>query len=84
MVRLNEIRHGELAVTTLPPATDAGLVFIGRIHTPWTDRLVCPRQGRCPRLTASRSSKLNSLWPAHRCAGSAGPQPDQIRSVHLL
>jgi tRNA-Thr(GGU) m(6)t(6)A37 methyltransferase TsaA len=46
MVRLNEIRHGELAVTDPPPATDAGLIFIGRIHTPWTDRLVCPRQGR--------------------------------------
>jgi tRNA-Thr(GGU) m(6)t(6)A37 methyltransferase TsaA len=46
MVRLNEIRHGELAMSNLPPANDAGLVFIGRIHTPWTDRLVCPRQGR--------------------------------------
>jgi tRNA (adenine37-N6)-methyltransferase len=45
MVRLNEIRRGELAVTNLPPATDAGLV-LGRIHTPWTDRVLCPRQGR--------------------------------------
>lgn len=45
MVRRNEIRDGEIAVTP-PPATDAGLVFIGRIHTPWTDRLLCPRQGR--------------------------------------
>ena len=26
--------------------TDAGLVFIGRIHTPWTSRLKAPRQGR--------------------------------------
>jgi len=26
--------------------TDAAIVFIGRIHTPWTDRLTCPRQGR--------------------------------------
>jgi tRNA-Thr(GGU) m(6)t(6)A37 methyltransferase TsaA len=45
MVRLNEIREGEQAVVP-PPATDAGLVFIGRCHTPWTDRLTCPRQGR--------------------------------------
>ena len=45
MVRLNEIRAGETAVEA-PPATDAGLVFIGRIRTPWTDRLECPRQGR--------------------------------------
>ena len=45
MVRLNEIRDGEASVLP-PPATDAGLTFIGRIHTPWTDRLTCPRQGR--------------------------------------
>ena len=45
MVRLNGIRAGEVAVT--PPAgTDAGLTFVGRIRTPWTDRLACPRQGR--------------------------------------
>lgn len=45
MVRLNEVRAGEVAVDP-PPATDAGLVFIGRIRTPWTARLECPRQGR--------------------------------------
>ncbi len=45
MVRLNEIRTGERAVVP-PPATDAGLVFIGRIRTPWTSRLETPRQGR--------------------------------------
>jgi tRNA-Thr(GGU) m(6)t(6)A37 methyltransferase TsaA len=45
MVRENEIRAAERAVTP-PPTTDAGLVFIGRIHTPWASRLVTPRQGR--------------------------------------
>ena len=45
MVRRDEIRTGEVAIES-PAATDAGLVFIGRIHTPWTDRLTCPRQGR--------------------------------------
>jgi tRNA-Thr(GGU) m(6)t(6)A37 methyltransferase TsaA len=45
MVRENEVREGECAVET-PPATDAGLVFIGRIRTPWTSRLETPRQGR--------------------------------------
>ena len=45
MVRLNEIRPNEIAVAP-PAATDAGLVYIGRISTPWTDRLACPRQGR--------------------------------------
>ena len=45
MVRRGEIRLGEVAVEA-PSPTDAGLVFIGRIHIPWTDRLECPRQGR--------------------------------------
>jgi tRNA (adenine37-N6)-methyltransferase len=45
MVRENEIRDGEVAIT--PPApNDAGLVFIGRILTPWTSRMEAPRQGR--------------------------------------
>ena len=45
MVLASEIREGELAVE-VPPGRDAGLVFIGRIRTPWTSRLEVPRQGR--------------------------------------
>lgn len=45
MVRLNEIRPGEKSIA-LPARSDAALYFIGRIRTPWTDRLQCPRQGR--------------------------------------
>ena len=45
MVRESEIRPSEVAVAP-PAATDAGLVFIGRIRTPWTSRLEAPRQGR--------------------------------------
>jgi tRNA-Thr(GGU) m(6)t(6)A37 methyltransferase TsaA len=45
MVRDSELREGELAVEA-PAARDAGLVFIGRIRTPWTSRLDTPRQGR--------------------------------------
>ena len=45
MVRESEIREGEVAVT-MPPPTDAGLLFIGRIRTPWSSRLTTPRQGR--------------------------------------
>ena len=45
MVRESEIRAAEVAVEP-PAATDAGLVFIGRIHTPWTSRMETPRQGR--------------------------------------
>lgn len=45
MAMRDDIRAGEVAVR--PPApTDAGLTFIGRIHTPWTDRSMTPRQGR--------------------------------------
>lgn len=46
MDRSAEIRPGEEVAATLPPATDAGLVFIGVIHTPWKERSECPRQGR--------------------------------------
>jgi tRNA-Thr(GGU) m(6)t(6)A37 methyltransferase TsaA len=45
MVRESEIRENEVAVP-FPERVDASLVFIGRIRTPWTSRLECPRQGR--------------------------------------
>src|SRR5437870_989140 len=45
MVRENEVREAEVAVA-LPPTNHAGLMFIGRIHTPWTSRMETPRQGR--------------------------------------
>src|SRR5215469_15169446 len=45
MVRENEIRNGEVAIG-VPATMDAGLVFIGSIHTPWTSRMETPRQGR--------------------------------------
>jgi hypothetical protein len=38
VVRLNEVRAGELAVD-LPASTDAAIYVIGRIRTPWTERL---------------------------------------------
>lgn len=45
MVRENELREAEIAVT-LPAASDAELYFIGRISTPWTSRMETSRQGR--------------------------------------
>jgi len=41
----NDLREGEVAVA-MPPPRDAGLVFIGRIRTPWRAREDAPRQGR--------------------------------------
>ena len=40
----SEIRPGEKAVE-LPSRTDAGVFFIGTIHTPWRDRRECPKRG---------------------------------------
>ena len=40
----SELRQGEVAVE-LPPQTDAGICFIGTIHTPWRTRQECPKRG---------------------------------------
>ena len=45
MVPSSEIREGELAVE-MPLARDGGLVFIGRIRTPWKTRDQCPKNAR--------------------------------------
>jgi len=45
MVKDKQLRDGEMAVE-MPPAQDAGLIFIGRIRSPWNSRLETPRQGR--------------------------------------
>ncbi len=39
------IRDGEKAVK-LPAQPDAGLYFIGRVHTPWQERKDCPKNAR--------------------------------------
>ena len=39
-----ELREGEVAVE-MPKNFDAGLIFIGRIRTPWKSREDTPRQG---------------------------------------
>lgn len=62
MVRESEIRRGEIAVSP-PPTTDAGLVFIGVIHTPWTSRLETPRQGRADGPVC-RIEILEAWWQA--------------------
>jgi tRNA-Thr(GGU) m(6)t(6)A37 methyltransferase TsaA len=61
VVRLNEIRSGERAVE-LPASSDAGLFFIGRIRTPWINRLECPRQGRLDGPTCRL--EIDASWQA--------------------
>jgi tRNA-Thr(GGU) m(6)t(6)A37 methyltransferase TsaA len=39
------IREGEVAIE-LPLNRDAGVYFVGRIHTPWRQRQACPKNAR--------------------------------------
>ncbi len=39
-----DLRPGEVAVD-LPAHSDAGVFFIGTIHTPWRNRRDCPKRG---------------------------------------
>ena len=53
------IREGEKAVE-LPDRTDAGLYFIGRIHTPWKERKDCPKNAR--ESEAVCTVEVDPLW----------------------
>ena len=53
------VREGELAVE-LPARPDAGLYFIGRIHTPWKERKHCPKNAR--ESDAVCSVELDPRW----------------------
>ncbi len=53
------VREGEVTVD-LPASFDAGLYFIGRIHTPWKERKDCPKNGR--ESDAVCTVELDSRW----------------------
>ena len=80
MVRESEIRPSEVAVEP-PAATDAGLVFIGRIHTPWTERLKAPRRGR-PDGPICRI-ELFEPWVAALDGVAAFPRLEVLYWLHL-
>jgi hypothetical protein len=44
--QINSLQGEETYGSRSSPTTDAGLMFIGRIRTPWTSRMETPRQGR--------------------------------------
>ena len=73
MVRLNEVRQGELQVE-LPVRTDAELYFIGRIHTPWARREDCPKNSR----------ESDALCTIEVDARYAAALKDVETSTHLL
>ncbi len=45
MADVQELREGEVAVK-FPDRSDANLIFIGVIHTPWRTRADAPKQGK--------------------------------------
>jgi tRNA-Thr(GGU) m(6)t(6)A37 methyltransferase TsaA len=55
------IRPGEVTVE-LPESFDAGLYYIGRIHTPWTNRDDCPKNAR--ESTAECTIEVDRRWAA--------------------
>src|SRR5262245_21255558 len=55
------LRPGEEAVD-LPAKPDAGIYFIGRIRTPWTNRQECPKNGR--ESQAICTIELDPRWAA--------------------
>ncbi len=55
------IRAGEVAVE-LPAQFDAGLYYIGRIHTPWKQRKDCPKNAR--ESDAVCTVELDARWAA--------------------
>jgi tRNA-Thr(GGU) m(6)t(6)A37 methyltransferase TsaA len=56
-----DIREGEVGVE-LPPQFDAGLYFIGRIRTPWTQRDDCPKNAR--ESDAVCTVEVDARWAA--------------------
>lgn len=62
---MSDIRKGEIAVTA-PVSEDASLQFIGKIHTPFTSRALCPRQGD-PETGPECQIEVHTKWaPALR------------------
>lgn len=71
----DEIRPGEVACA-LPGSFDAGLYFIGTIHTPWATRAECPRRGDPANGPACRI-EIDPRWRA-ALAGVEGCETLQI------
>lgn len=55
-----EKRECEVALASDPAAlpADAGVVFIGHIHSPWTERNACPKNMRAAREAGLRAELL--------------------------
>ena len=59
-----DIRPGEVSVP-MPDKADAGLYFIGRIHTPWKERKDCPKNAREARQSGAVCTiEVDPRWQA--------------------
>lgn len=53
----------ELAFDPADRATDAGVVFIGRVRSPWAEREACPKNMAAARETGRPASvEINEAW----------------------
>ena len=59
-IRPGEIRPGELLLPSDPAAlpADAGVVFIGRVRTPWSPSAGCPHSVRTAREESRQTARL--------------------------
>lgn len=73
------IRPGEETVT-LPDHTDAGVYFIGTIHTPWRTRQDCPRRGSTDGPVCS--IEVDARWRAALTGLSAYPRIQVLYWMH--
>ena len=74
-IRPDDIRPGEIALPFDPAGRkpDAGLVFIGHVQTPWTERSDCPRNmGQARERGKSAVISVDSDWRAGLAGLEAG------------
>lgn len=74
-----DMRPGEVAVEA-PAPSDAGLLFIGRIRTPWVERRDCPRRGD-PKGPLCRI-EVDELWRPALTGLKAGGQAQILYWMH--
>lgn len=75
-----DIRPGEVA-TTPPSVPDAGVFFIGTIHTPWKTRSECPRRGTPDGPVCT--IELDPRWAAALRGIEAHPRLQILYWMHL-
>ena len=76
-----DLRPGEVVVAP-PAATDAGVHFLGRLRTPWTERAQCPKRGDV-RLGPMCRVEVDPPWRAALAGLDAFPEVELLYWMHL-